>query len=134
MSKKYINIQNLSVSEDFYNFINKKAIPGTDITEDTFWSGLSKVSHELAPKNKELLMIRKELQMKLDRWHLENYEKEFNVKEYKSYLEKIGYLKKEGMLIIAGSLNRLKRNGSTLSRLSGPPKLKRITAFFIFCF
>jgi len=96
MSKKYINIQNLSVSEDFYNFINKKAIPGTDITEDTFWSGLSKVSHELAPKNKELLMIRKKLQMKLDRWHLENYEKEFNVKEYKSYLEKIGYLKKEG--------------------------------------
>ena len=34
--------------------------------------------------------------MDLDRWHLENYEKEFNLKEYKSYIEKIGYLVKEG--------------------------------------
>ena len=34
--------------------------------------------------------------MDIDRWHLENYEKEFNHNEYKSYLEKIGYLKKEG--------------------------------------
>ena len=50
----------------------------------------------LLPKNKELLKIRKKLQMDIDRWHLENYEKEFNLNEYKSYLEKIGYLKKEG--------------------------------------
>jgi len=40
----------------------------------------------------------------------------------------------EGILIIAGSLNKLKRNGSTLSNLSGPPRLNRITAFFIFYF
>ena len=32
--------------------------------------------------------------MDIDRWHLENYEKEFNLKEYKLYLEKIDYLKK----------------------------------------
>ena len=36
MSKKYINVENLSVSEDLYNFINKEAIPGTSITENTF--------------------------------------------------------------------------------------------------
>ena len=53
-------------------------------------------SHELNTKNIELLRIRKKLQMDLDRWHLENYDKEFNLKEYKSYLEKIGYLKNEG--------------------------------------
>ena len=50
MSKKYINTENLSISEDLYNFINKEAIPGTDITKERFWKGLSKVSHELAPK------------------------------------------------------------------------------------
>ena len=44
------------------------------------------------------------------------------------------YLKIEGILIIAGSLNKLKRNGSTLSNLSGPPKLNRTTAFFILFF
>ena len=96
MSKKYINTENLSISEDFYNFINVEAIPETGISKQKFWKGLSQVSHELNPKNIELLRIRKKLQMDIDRWHLENYEKEFNFKEYKLYLEKIGYLKKEG--------------------------------------
>ncbi len=96
MLKKYINTENLSVSEDFYNFINKEVIPDTNISEDAFWKGLSNTSHELAPKNKKLLNIRKKLQIDIDRWHLENNNKEFNLKDYKSNLEKIGYLKKEG--------------------------------------
>ncbi len=96
MSKKYINTENLSISEDLHNFINNEAIPETNVSIDNFWKGFSKVSHELAPKNKKLLNIRKKLQMDMDRWHLENYEKEFDIKEYKSYIEKIGYLKKEG--------------------------------------
>ena len=96
MSKKYISVENLSVSEDLYNFINNEAIPGTEISKQEFWKGISKVSHELNPKNIELLRIRKKLQIDIDRWHLENFDKEFNIKEYKSYLEKIGYLKKVG--------------------------------------
>ena len=96
MSKKYINTENLSISENLYKFINDEAIPGTGIKKEKFWKGLSQVTHELTPKNIELLRIRKKLQIDIDRWHLENYEKEFSLKEYKSYLEKIGYLKKEG--------------------------------------
>ncbi len=96
MSKKYTNIQNLSVSEDLYNFINKEALPETNISETNFWSGISRVAHELTPINKKLLSVRKKLQIDIDRWHLENFEKEFNIKEYKSYLQKIGYLIKEG--------------------------------------
>ena len=96
MSKKYVKLENLSISEDLFNFINNEALPGLDITQKKFWHGLSKVAHDLAPKNKELLKVRKRLQMDIDRWHLENYEKEFNIDHYKSYLEKIGYLKKEG--------------------------------------
>ena len=42
-----------------------------------------------------------------------------------------GYLKKDGKFNIAGSLNKLNKKGSTFSNLSGPPKLKSITAFFI---
>ena len=96
MSKKYINTENLSISEDLFNFINNEVIPGTEISKDKFWKGFSDVVHELTPKNKELLRIRKKLQMDIDRWHLENYEKEFNLKKYKAYLEHIGYIKKEG--------------------------------------
>ena len=96
MSKKYINIENLSISEDLHKFINDEALPGTEISKENFWKGLSKVSHKLSIKNIELIRIRKKLQIEIDKWHLENYEKEFNLKEYKSYLKKIGYLVEEG--------------------------------------
>ena len=96
MSKKYINADNLSISEDLYKFINNEAIPGTNISKDEFWKGLSSVTHELNPKNIELLRERKKLQMDIDRWHLENYQNEFDLKKYKSYLEDIGYIKKQG--------------------------------------
>jgi hypothetical protein len=42
-----------------------------------------------------------------------------------------GYLKNNGKFNIAESLKRLNKKGSTLSKLSGPPKLNNITAFFI---
>ncbi len=96
MTKKYVNIENLSVSENLFKFINNEAIPGTDVSVEKFWKGLSTTAHELNPKNIDLLRVRKKLQMDIDRWHLENFEKEFNLKEYKSYLENIGYLVKEG--------------------------------------
>ena len=96
MPKNYINKENLSISEDLYKFINEEAIPGTEISKERFWKGLSKITHELNPKNKELLRIRKKLQIEIDKWHLENYDKEFNLNEYKSFLKKIGYLKEEG--------------------------------------
>ena len=66
MPKKYIKTENLSVSEDLYNFINNEVIPGTDITKNKFWKGLDSVSHELAPKNLELLRVRKKLQIDID--------------------------------------------------------------------
>ena len=116
MSKKYINIKNLSVSENLYKFINKEALPETNISEDHFWKGLSDVSHELAPRNKELLKIRKKLQMDIDRWHLENFEKQFNLKEYKTYLEEIGYLKKEGPDFKIKTLNI----DEEISNIAGP--------------
>ena len=96
MLKNYITTESLSVSDDLYEFINNEAIPGTDVSKDGFWKGLSSVCHELAPRNKELINTRKKLQIEIDRWHLDNNEKEFNLNKYKSFLETIGYLKKEG--------------------------------------
>ena len=89
MPKKYINIENLSISEDLYDFINNEAIPGTELTKEKFWKGLSKVSHELNPLNRELLKIRKRIQLDIDRWHLENYQNEFNLKNINLILKKL---------------------------------------------
>ena len=96
MTEKYVKINNLSVSQKLLNFINEEAIPGLDISITKFWQGFDRSVHELAPKNKKLLDERRKLQLEIDRWHLLNRDKEFKIKEYKNFLEKIGYIVKEG--------------------------------------
>ena len=48
----------------------------------------------LKPKNEELLQKREEIQSLINNWHIKNREKEFNILDYKKFLIKIGYLKK----------------------------------------
>ncbi len=96
MQKKYIKVNNLKVSENLYNFINKELLKDTEISNEKFWDGFDKVVHELAPKNRELIKIREDLQTKIDEWHLKNKGNQLNYKEYKNFLKDIGYLKDEG--------------------------------------
>ena len=90
MTEKYIKINNLSVSVKLFEFINKEAIPGTEIKESEFWYGFDKALHYLALRNKEILEIRRKFQIEIDRWHLINKNKNGSFKNYKSFLEKIG--------------------------------------------
>ena len=62
MSEKYLKVQNLSVVETLYEFINNEAIPGTDIDKEKFWEGFSNALHELTPTNDNLLKFRQKLQ------------------------------------------------------------------------
>jgi malate synthase len=96
MQEKYINVNNLKVSEKLHNFVNDELLKDTEISPDSFWDGFDKVVHELAPKNKELLNIRDQLQKQIDEWHIKNKGNEINIDEYKKFLIKIGYLKEEG--------------------------------------
>ena len=96
MSEKYIKIENLSVSEVLYNFINEEAIPQSNINKKDFWQGFNEAVHELTPKNRELLKKRERIQIEIDRWHLDNKNEKFDENEYKNFLKKIGYLKDEG--------------------------------------
>ena len=96
MQEKYIKINNLQVSEKLSNFVSDELLKGTDISAENFWLGLEETLDELAPKNKELIKFREELQKKIDDWHIKNKGKEFNLNEYKKFLLEIGYLKEEG--------------------------------------
>ena len=64
MKIKYENVNNLKVSNDLLTFVNKELLNDTDISSEKFWSGFDKTVHELAPKNKELLKVREDLQKK----------------------------------------------------------------------
>ena len=96
MKEQYTKIHNLSVSNKLLNFINEELLKDTNISSEKFWEGFDKVVHELAPKNKELLKIREDLQKKIDDWHIANKGNEINLKEYKKFLKEIDYLKEVG--------------------------------------
>ena len=96
MINSYINIGNLKVSQNLANFVNTELLNGTNLTAEKFWEGFDKVVHELAPKNKELIDIRKDLQNKINNWHKLNKGNEINLEDYKNFLKEIGYLKEEG--------------------------------------
>ncbi len=85
-----MNVGDLQVASELYEFINSEALPGSQVDQDTFWAGFEKIIKDLTPRNKELLTKRDQLQTKINRWHREN--KDFNFGSYKAFLEEIGYL------------------------------------------
>ena len=92
---KKIIINNLQVDEGLVNFINKEAIPGTNVNIDNFWNNFSEVVNDLAPINKSLIKKREIIQKKIDDWHKNNKGKDFDKKEYSKFLESISYIVKE---------------------------------------
>ena len=96
MKEQYTKIHNLSVSNKLLNFVNEELLKDTNISSEKFWEGFDKAVHELAPRNKDLLRIREDLQKKIDAWHIENKDNEINLEVYKKFLKEIGYLKEVG--------------------------------------
>ena len=96
MRKDYVNVNNLKVSSILLKFVNEEVLKDTNITAEKFWLGFDKSVHELAPKNRELLKKRKDLQNKINKWHIQNKGKNIQIDEYKEFLKEIGYLVNEG--------------------------------------
>ena len=96
MKTLYENVNNLKVTKELFSFVNNELLKDTGITSEKFWTGFDKVVHELAPKNRELIEIREDLQKKIDDWHIKNKGNKINIDEYKNFLKKINYLKDEG--------------------------------------
>ncbi|WP_440920551.1 malate synthase G [Candidatus Pelagibacter sp.] len=96
MSKNYQNVNNLKISEELLSFVNNELLKDLDISSEKFWEGFDKAVYDLAPKNKELIQIRENLQKKIDDWHIKNKGNEIEIEQYKKFLREIGYLKEEG--------------------------------------
>ena len=96
MQNNYVKVNNLSISEKLLNFVNDELLKDTKISPQKFWSGFDKMVHELAPRNKELIETRKNLQKKIDTWHIKNKGNPIEIEEYKKFLKEIDYLKDEG--------------------------------------
>ena len=90
---EYVKVGNLQVATVLYEFINEEGLPKSNLDQGQFWADFEKLIHDLAPKNKELLARRDEIQNKINSWHRDN--KHFNFAEYQSFLRDIGYLEDE---------------------------------------
>ena len=89
---KKISINDLTVDESLYNFLNDEALPGTGLDKSQFWNGFSKIVNDLAPENQTLLKKRHDIQNKINKWHLSNKGSKINKDEYFKFLKSIGYI------------------------------------------
>ncbi|MBK8973866.1 MAG: malate synthase G [Hahellaceae bacterium] len=86
-----VQVGGLQVAKVLYDFVNDKAIPGSQVSAERFWQELDKAVHELGPRNKALLAKRDDIQAKVDAWHQANPGK-IDLAAYKAFLQEIGYL------------------------------------------
>ncbi|EGZ48549.1 malate synthase G [Neisseria wadsworthii] len=93
MTYQYTQAADLKVDNHLYHFIVEEILPKqTKHTPETFWQALSRLVHKYAPKNRELLAKRDELQLKLDEWHKANPGPVRDEVAYQAFLREIGYL------------------------------------------
>ena len=91
-NKSEIKEVSLKISPALEEFVKSEMLSGLDISENYFWSSFENLLNKFYQRNEDLLDIRKQLQVKIDNWHLERKERDIDIDEYKDFLEEIGYL------------------------------------------
>src|SRR5690349_1619951 len=86
-----VQIGGLSVDDVLHRFVEEEALPGSGVESGVFWEGVDAIVHDLAPRNRELLDRRDELQSRIDDWHREHPGAP-DAAEYTAFLREIGYL------------------------------------------
>jgi malate synthase len=90
-----INTYGLQMDAALHAFLVDEALPGTGLDPDRFFSDFAALVSELAPKNRQLLARRDELQLQIDAWYRENGAPA-DMQAYCDFLREIGYLLPEG--------------------------------------
>ena len=91
-----INTHGLQVDSDLYAFITHRAIPGTGVDADSFWTEFGAIVDELTAENRTLLDKRDSLQAQIDAWHRSHRGDAHDPIAYRAFLSQIGYLVEEG--------------------------------------
>jgi len=86
------HVHRLQVATTLHQFIEQQVLPGTGVSSAHFWRGFDALVADLAPRNMALLAERDRIQTEMDRWHEAHPGPIRNMKAYRSFLEKIGYL------------------------------------------
>jgi malate synthase len=87
-----VTVGALQVAPELHAFIRDEALPGSGLDEAAFWSGFEALVAEFAPRNRELLARRDELQTALDEWHTAHPGPVTDQDAYVALLRELGYL------------------------------------------
>ena len=110
-----IQVGGLAVAENLHRFIVEEALPGSGVDADAFWQGADAVIHDLAPRNRELLARRDELQGRIDAFHIEHPGVP-DAETYTAFLTDIGYLLDEPAHVEVTTANV----DDEVARIAGP--------------
>ena len=100
-----VETHGMSVDAALHALIEERALPGTGVAPDAFWSGLAALFRDLGPRNAALLAVREEMQARIDAWHRERRGQPHDADAYRAFLEEIGYLVPEGGAFEVGTQN-----------------------------
>jgi malate synthase len=89
---QYVERAGLKVADILAEFVENKALPGTDIAADALWRGLADILNRFVSVNQQLLAKRDALQSQIDAWHNANPGPITDMSAYQAFLRDIGYL------------------------------------------
>ena len=87
--KNFIKRGSLNIHSALDKFLKDEVLPGLDLKSDEFWEKFEGLLKEFHQRNKDLLVKRSLLQDQISSWHRNN---DFDLNEYKKFLQEIGYL------------------------------------------
>ncbi len=90
-----ITVSGLQVEQVLHDFIAQDVLPGLGIAADHVWGSFAGLIAAFAPRNRQLLLKRDEMQAKLDAWY-RGHGAPSDMVEYTAFLKEIGYLVPEG--------------------------------------
>ncbi len=105
----------LQIEQVLYDFLVKEALPGSGVDAEAFFAGFSKIVHDLAPRNRELLAKRDRMQAALDDWYRKNGAP-VDLAAYEAFLREIGYIVPEGPAFTISTANV----DPEISEIAGP--------------
>ena len=113
----------LQVDKQLYDFINDEALPGTGVSQQSFWAEFDRLIHGLSGKNQKLLDKREDLQRRIDDWYQENRDQPIDLDEYKTVLQEIGYLvpEREDFTVTTDNIDQ------EISTIAGPQLVVPVT-------
>ncbi|MBL9069017.1 MAG: malate synthase G [Sphingopyxis sp.] len=101
----FLDRRGLSVDSRIVRFIEDRAIPGTGLDADRFWTDFAALLGTLAPQNAALLATREDLQSAIDAWHQAREGQPHDPAAYQAFLREIGYLVPEPSPFQIGTAN-----------------------------